>query len=184
MVNNDLIGRMIGRLDWLMEERYIMEQGHMTRNDLLMLHTELTTCAKELMVAKNHDYASVDDPFRNFRLFGALGILVRLSDKLARLRSFLENGKLSVADESVRDTILDGINYNVLLMGMLIEQGGQPAKFSDYAEDWDSTYDATLEENNNDSTGFSHEAAPQSPCTDAHSPAQGEHHHSGCVDIR
>ena len=75
------------------------------------------------MVAKNHDYAGTNDPFRNFRRFGLLGILVRLGDKLARLESFVENGELKVKDESVRDTILFPylVNYSILFQGYLKE---------------------------------------------------------------
>jgi hypothetical protein len=91
----------------------------MTRNELLELHVKLCSEAKDLMVKKNHDYGANSDPFRNFRTFGSLGILVRLSDKLARLNSFLENGNLSVENESVQDTILDIINYAVLFEGYL-----------------------------------------------------------------
>lgn len=86
-------------------------------------HRQLTAEALKLMTAKNHDYASDADPYRNFRTFGLLGILVRLSDKLARLRSFGEKGKLMVADESVHDTVLDIINYAVLYEGYLKTHG-------------------------------------------------------------
>lgn len=69
------------------------------------------------MEMKNKDYGADSDPFRNFREFGLLGILVRLSDKLARLRTFTERGELSVKDESVTDTIIDARNYLVLFEG-------------------------------------------------------------------
>jgi hypothetical protein len=91
----------------------------MTREGLLALHVKLCNEAKDLMVKKNHDYGANSDPFRNFRTFGSLGILVRMSDKLARLHSYLENGKLKVEDETVRDTLLDIINYSVLFGGFL-----------------------------------------------------------------
>lgn len=91
----------------------------MTRFELHMLHEELCHDAEKLMTVKNADYAIDTDPFRNFRMFGELGILVRMSDKLARLRTFSERGTLAVADESVRDTILDLINYAVLLYGYI-----------------------------------------------------------------
>lgn len=91
----------------------------MTRFELHMLHEELCHDAEKLMADKNADYAIDTDPFRNFRIFGELGILVRMSDKLARLRTFSERGTLAVADESVRDTILDLINYSVLLYGYI-----------------------------------------------------------------
>ena len=120
---DDLLGRTIGELDWRIEERLIMEgRKGMTRDDLRMLHESLCEEARTLMKAKNADYAALDDPFRNFRLFGELGILVRLSDKLARLRSFLENGKLEVTNETVRDTVLDIINYSVLFHGYLLDR--------------------------------------------------------------
>jgi hypothetical protein len=70
------------------------------------------------MVKKNQDYAHQSDPFRNFRMFGTFGILVRLSDKIARLRSFEESGQFVVEDERLEDTLLDIINYAVLYRAM------------------------------------------------------------------
>lgn len=84
------------------------------RQRLLEAHEELCDRANALMQKKNADYASDADPFRNFRTFGRLGILVRLSDKLSRLQTFCARGELSVTDESVTDTVLDGINYLIL----------------------------------------------------------------------
>lgn len=87
------------------------------RNRLFKLHTTTCTEALALMRAKNEDYAIADDPYRNFRTFGRIGILVRMSDKLARLRTFEERGTLSVPDESVGDTVRDIINYAILYLG-------------------------------------------------------------------
>jgi hypothetical protein len=71
----------------------------------------------ELTTKKNNDYASDDDPFRNFRAFEELGILVRLSDKFSRLRTALYDRKdMAVSDETVEDTILDLATYAVLLL--------------------------------------------------------------------
>lgn len=86
----------------------------MTREQLTELHETLCNQAQELQKKKNHDYAQEENIFRNFDYFGGLGILVRLSDKLARLRSFEENGTFQVADEKLLDTILDIINYAVI----------------------------------------------------------------------
>lgn len=79
------------------------------------------------MEKKNQDYGANHDPFRNFREFGLLGILVRLSDKLARIRTFTERGELSVKDESVTDTIRDGINYLILFEGLRRDGEGKVA---------------------------------------------------------
>ncbi len=84
------------------------------RQRLLDAHSSLTTSALALMHQKNNDYANVEDPFENFRMFGSLGILVRMSDKFQRLRNFERRGTFSVPDESLRDTVLDLINYAVI----------------------------------------------------------------------
>lgn len=86
------------------------------RDKLLALHTDLCEAARSTMKKKNQDYATNDDVFRNFRMFGGLGILVRASDKLARLRTFEERNEFSVSDESLRDTIEDLINYAVIYL--------------------------------------------------------------------
>lgn len=88
------------------------------RTSLYAKHEEICRGAVELMVKKNHDYACEDDPYRNFRTFGTLGVLVRLSDKLSRLRSFEENGSFAVEDEKLLDTVRDAINYLVIYYQM------------------------------------------------------------------
>ena len=66
----------------------------------------------ELTAKKNNDYASDDDPFRNFKAFEELGILVRMNDKFAQLRNALYDRKdMAVSDETVEDTILDLATY-------------------------------------------------------------------------
>jgi hypothetical protein len=87
---------------------------HAANHELYRIHRELCEAARELSRRKNEDYACQSDPFRNFRYFGSLGILVRLSDKLARLRSFEERGVFSVTDENLRDTVMDLINYAII----------------------------------------------------------------------
>ena len=120
-VENDKIGRQIGEADWRCEEQLMA--GNVNRNDVIGMHKELCEEALALMKLKNQDYACLDDPFKNFRYFGEIGILVRMSDKLARLRSFVENKQLAVKTESIRDTTLDLINYSVLLYSYLVDAG-------------------------------------------------------------
>ena len=101
----------------------MQQQQRVTRDDLRFMHEQLCEQARGLMKLKNTDYATSADPLRNFRTFEELGILVRMSDKLARLRTFCENKQLAVKSESVRDTILDVVNYAVLLHGYLVDTG-------------------------------------------------------------
>lgn len=94
------------------------------RKKLLAIHEELAGKARDIMTAKNHDYAHEGDVFRNFRRYGTFGVLVRLSDKLARLDSFEENEEFAVANEKLEDTIVDIINYAVIYLAM--KQEGKP----------------------------------------------------------
>jgi hypothetical protein len=100
----------------------------MDRDELLAHHKALCNKAFSLMQRKNADYAGKggDEPFANFTRCEAMGIcqteagmLVRMTDKMSRLSSFVESGTLEVKDESVEDTCLDLINYSVLFYSYL-----------------------------------------------------------------
>lgn len=102
-----------------------MVPARMTRDELLKIHQDLTSKSHVLMDQKNQDYAgsSGAQPFANFERVEALGIcstekgfLVRLTDKISRLSSFAEAGSFAVADESLEDTVVDIINYAVLIL--------------------------------------------------------------------
>lgn len=88
-----------------------------TVDDLLQFHKDCSDRGRELMNRKNHDYSGVVDVFRNFRAFEELGIVVRMGDKLSRLKSFEEKRSLKVADESIDDTAIDLMNYAILYLG-------------------------------------------------------------------
>ena len=100
----------------------------MTREQLIELHSFLSAKALDLMTRKNQDYAGGGDPFSNFRASSVLGIdpvlalMVRCIDKFKRIESFVRKGELKVKEESVQDSILDVINYMVLLAGLLEER--------------------------------------------------------------
>jgi hypothetical protein len=106
------------------------------RDQLLALHEQTANKAREVMTKKNHDYATDSDVFRNFRYFGGLGILVRLSDKLARLRSFEENGQFKVTDENLEDTIIDAINYAVIYLAFKRETAPTTKKVEVLSGPW------------------------------------------------
>jgi len=99
----------------------------MTRDELFKLHEDMCVSALELMRKKNADYAGGgSDPFANFRRAEAMGVcsteqafLVRMTDKMSRLATYANSGKLSVEDETVHDTLVDMINYSVLLAAYL-----------------------------------------------------------------
>ena len=88
-----------------------------TREEYLNEFHALTDKMREITAKKNNDYGGVVDPFKNFRTFGELGILVRMSDKFARLRTAIEEKReFAVAEESVEDSALDLANYALLFI--------------------------------------------------------------------
>lgn len=96
---------------------------------LLDLHRRLTADAAALLERKAHDYASsTEDALATMKSCGLFGIppttgaLLRMLDKLGRL-SALGAKDPKVVGESVRDTVLDLINYAVLWYA-LREDGG------------------------------------------------------------
>lgn len=113
------------RVDW--SEHLPKAPGHrLNRDGLLRHHERLCAEARELMDRKNRDYASGDndgDPFANFRMCEQMGVcttdegmVIRLSDKLSRLARLVSPGySAKVTDESITDTLIDVINYAVLI---------------------------------------------------------------------
>jgi hypothetical protein len=108
----------------------------MTRDELLKMHEMICEKGRSLMRKKNADYAGNggNEPFANFTRVEAMGIcsteqgfLVRMTDKMSRLSSFVESGKLAVENESFEDTIIDIVNYSVLMYAYLHDKKAQSA---------------------------------------------------------
>jgi hypothetical protein len=99
----------------------------MTRDEFLKFQKETFDKLLAITKKKNADYAGKGgDAFNNFTRVEALGIatteqgfVTRMTDKLSRIISFMQNGELQVKDESVEDTLLDLANYCVLMAGYL-----------------------------------------------------------------
>lgn len=103
----------------------------MKPEELFKLHED--TCAKTLgiMRAKNSDYCGGEntiDALANFKsakslgLHPVTGLLLRMQDKLMRIKSFVNDGQLQVAGESVDDACEDLVNYAVLAKALLTEE--------------------------------------------------------------
>jgi len=78
-----------------------------------------------LMGMKSADYASKENPFKNFDTVEPLcnisserGILVRMCDKMTRIGNLLEC-EAQVKDESIEDTLLDLANYSYILLAKI-----------------------------------------------------------------
>ena len=106
----------------------------MTNKELLQLHDDTCNACKAIMKQKNSDYTGgkgATDVFANFNASKMLGIhpvqglLLRVIDKIQRIRSFTNDKELSVPNETVEDACDDIVNYAILAKTMLMEERSQ-----------------------------------------------------------
>lgn len=112
-----------------------------SKESLIAMRKRLNEKADSLLLAKGNDYNAqqqdAGDTLFNLRICAILGIvpspvdgiLVRMSDKLARLVSLTRPTTVQkVKDESLEDTIVDLRNYADYLLAMVKESKGQEIK--------------------------------------------------------
>lgn len=103
-----------------------------TKDQARKAHERLFEQALEIIRAKRVDYANSEDPFANFRMSSFWGIEpwrgagIRLMDKLSRFKQLAQKGGVgAVKDESIIDTVVDSINYVVIMLLLLLEALGR-----------------------------------------------------------
>ena len=103
----------------------------MNTKELLQLHDETCKACRIIMEKKNSDYTggkNATDIFANFNASKILdihpvqGLLLRVIDKIQRIRSFTNDRELSVPNETVEDACDDIVNYAILAKAMLMEE--------------------------------------------------------------
>ena len=95
-----------------------------TLHELIAFASEFSADCRRIVYEKNRRYAAAEDPFKNFRLGGSYGIVVRMTDKVSRLLTLLNPAHPidATADESIDDTCKDLANYAMLLAAMRAEE--------------------------------------------------------------
>ena len=84
-----------------------------TLNEKTQKHQDLLDYLHNLYITKNHDYGdSVHDTYEKY---GLISFLVRIEDKLNRVRTLNnKNTEAQVPTEKIEDTLLDLANYAIL----------------------------------------------------------------------
>lgn len=102
----------------------------MNSKELIDLQNDTFIKCAKILKQKNHDYSGSlkddadADALKNFniaRIFNInpiKGVLLRVSDKLQRVNTFVTNDKLEVSDETINDACDDIINYMVLIKAL------------------------------------------------------------------
>lgn len=135
----------------------------MNKNDYKQFHARATEKMRSITEKKNSDYTGAsENAFANFQNAEALGIcsleagiLVRMTDKMSRLASFIKKGSYEVADESFEDTCLDLANYAIILAAAAAE--AKACKMRAEYEAYESRPEVTSELiDEEDNSGLSH----------------------------
>ena len=82
-------------------------------DNYLSMFEEIQKEGLELFKKKNQDYGNA------FAVYGPVGVLVRMGDKIARLQSISNKGISLVNSESLRDTLIDLHNYSAMAIMLL-----------------------------------------------------------------
>lgn len=90
--------------------------------------------AYTLFTKKNTDYGDA------FSKYGTVGVLVRIGDKLERMRNVTKNGVTLVNDESLRDTLIDLHNYSAMAIMAMEDYDTEFKRESQKTEDAMTAY--------------------------------------------
>lgn len=75
---------------------------------------QITDEMVKLYERKNSDYgSSIHDTYMKY---GAVAYLVRMEDKINRVRSLVQNKEQKVEDEKIHDSLVDLANYSILML--------------------------------------------------------------------
>lgn len=108
----------------------------MNREQYFEFHRAFCDKMIDVTRMKNMDYAgNSENPFSNFTVVEQTevcstltGFLVRMSDKMSRIKSIVNSGKTHVKDESIQDTLHDLANYCALMSGYIESLKGKPVE--------------------------------------------------------
>jgi hypothetical protein len=98
---------------------------HHEREKYMARNREFDDALDELKMlhdAKNHDYATAENPYKNLEGCERLGIeawrgiVIRLMDKFERVEQYCVNGELAIKSEGMEDTFKDIAVYSTLAM--------------------------------------------------------------------
>jgi hypothetical protein len=83
------------------------------------MHRQILDEMHDTYKRKNADYGNSFE--EQFKEYGLLSVLIRLDDKMRRLKQLSKN-EAQVKDESIRDTLMDLCNYSVMSVMELDKQ--------------------------------------------------------------
>lgn len=95
----------------------------MQKQELLTFADNVFNDCMTILERKGSDYATNEDAFKNFKnsemvgVPATKGVIIRMMDKMSRIANLIDNDP-KVVDERFEDTIMDLINYAIILSAM------------------------------------------------------------------
>lgn len=96
-------------------------------------HQQLLQQIHRMYRAKNRDYGSSFSTL--YDTYGLISPIIKLEDKLSRLRNLAKSDEICVKDESIEDTLLDLANYAIMTV---LEMRREKESFNSEDFDYDS----------------------------------------------
>lgn len=78
---------------------------------------DITDQMVELYIKKNQDYGNSFD--ETLDEFGLVAGIIRMNDKIKRIKQLYKSGEINVKEEKVEDTLIDLANYAVMTLNWL-----------------------------------------------------------------
>lgn len=100
-----------GKIDELAEEIFKEEPNQYEKTDAV-LHADICYNLNRIFVEKNERYGNSFS--KQFEEYGLISSAIRLSDKLERFKTLIEQPDLDALDESMKDTLMDMSNYAIM----------------------------------------------------------------------
>ena len=101
----------------------------MNQKEFAVEFNALLDSMRDLVTAKNNDYAGADDPLANLRMCEKASIAawkgiaaVRMADKMSRILNFCRTEDFKVKSENLEDTLIDIANYALICIIAYREQ--------------------------------------------------------------
>ena len=106
---------------------------------------------KMLHDAKNHDYATAENPYQNLEAVEKIGIpawkgiVIRLMDKFERVEQYCVNDELAIKSEGMEDTFKDIAVYSTLAMILFRKEQDEALEHSTQRKPSTKVFDKTQE---------------------------------------
>ena len=121
----------------------ILKEPNKSKNNSRLIQLQnIQKEAAELFEKKNQDYGDA------FAQYGSIGVLIRMGDKIQRLKNISQTNIHLVESEKIRDTLIDLHNYSAMAIMLLDETDSKGIKNFYSKQNLDEDNDNVFQDSN------------------------------------